>query len=94
MVEAEKGTEISRVHVNRLKSFSDDIKESQLAIGGVFPDSKRIIRSILSDRKHNGIRQFKVNLSFDRGHHWINASDLPTVLVREFDEWNKTKASE
>ena len=91
MVNTEKGEETARVHVNKLRAFSKDIRESQSATAGVFPDSKRIIRSVIAERNSNGQIEFEVHLSFSPGYQWIKATDLPTVVVMEFDEWKKTK---
>ena len=43
--------------MNRLERISHDVVESQVATGGVFPDSRRIIRGIVGERKTNGNRE-------------------------------------
>ena len=54
LIRAEKGSAKGRIHVNRLKRNSHDVVESEVAIGGVLPDSRRIIRGIVAERKTNG----------------------------------------
>lgn len=69
MVRSEKVDESARVHVNRLRLLSPNMQEWQRASGGVFPDSKRILRSVIAERRKNGNREFKVSLLFNRAHH-------------------------
>ena len=86
MVRAERGGEVARVHVNRLQKFEDDIIETDDALGGVFPDTRRLICAIVGSKVFGSTRKFKVKFSYVPGTRWVDELELPERVVKECDE--------
>jgi hypothetical protein len=47
LLKAESTDKVERVHVNRLRHFSEDIMEQKSPLGGIYPDSRRFFLRIL-----------------------------------------------
>ena len=71
--------------MNRLKKLAKIIQESQSATDRVFSDARRIIRGVLAERHSNERSEFKVQLGYNEEYQWSRTSDLPTVVIQEYD---------
>jgi len=60
ILKSEVGEKTARVHVNRLRRFSEDFEETGDPIGGVFPDTRRILKSIKKRTQRQSGRWYKV----------------------------------
>jgi len=92
IVKSEVGLDVARVHVNRLQKYDEDICETGDPIDGVFPDSRRIIKSIIGEKIRDGKRWFKVKHTYANGAEWVSEADLPTLIVAEYDAIVASKA--
>ena len=92
IVRAEADDVVARVHVNRLRSFKDGIYETTDAQNGVFPDTRRIIKSITDEKIEDGKRMLKIRKAFSRGDDWVEAQNLPELIVAEYDAIKKAKS--
>lgn len=72
MVRSEIGVHLSRVHVNRLQAFDDYVNKTGNPLDGVFPDSRRIIQSIIDVKKRKVKRIFKIKVVFSNTPVWID----------------------
>ena len=74
------------MHVNRLRRFSDGATETNDPNDGVYPDTRRIFKGITGTRTKDGIREFKIKALFQVPVSWIKESDLPELVVKEYDK--------
>ena len=81
----------ARAHVNILRRFSPELKETRDPIEGAFLDTRRIIRTILDDEEREDERYFRIRAARRRGVKWVNDSDLPEVVVKAYDKVTKSK---
>jgi len=70
--------------VNRLRAFDENVHETSDALDGVFPDSRRLIKSITGDKRVKGTTFFKVKRIYSRGSDWVSEADLPELVVAEY----------
>lgn len=91
MVRSEIGGHLARVHVNRLRAFDDDVNETGDPLDGVFPDSRRIIQSIIDVKARKDKRKFKVKAVFSNTPVWIDEEELPSLIVKEYDAIRKSQ---
>jgi len=84
MLRSESTHQSARVHVNRLRAFDENVHETSDALDGVFPDSRRLIKSITGDKRVKGTTFFKVKRIYSRGSDWVSEADLPELVVAEY----------
>ena len=74
----------ARTHVNRMAHFSERVTEDTEEVGGVFPDTRRVIRTMLDWRIREGRAQYQVRHRGRSGTKWIDEQDLPPVAVQTY----------
>mmetsp|Transcript_1127 Transcript_1127/g.1802 ORF Transcript_1127/g.1802 Transcript_1127/m.1802 type:complete len:201 (-) Transcript_1127:129-731(-) len=75
----------SRVHVNRLRKWSKDLRETGDPRDGIFPYNRRLLRSILDHRDRDLGREYRLKSAGRTGYKRIRANQLPTVVARAYD---------
>lgn len=68
-----------------MRKIKNDIQNIGEPVDGIFPDSRRIIKSIHAEKKTNGKRIFPVEGIFGTGKYWIPEQDLPELIIAEYD---------
>jgi len=84
LLRSESDHRLARVHVNRLRAFDENLKETNDALDGVFPDSRRLIRNISADKKVRGKKFFKIKRAYSRREEWVPEDDLPDLVIEEY----------
>lgn len=74
----------ARTHVNRMARFDERVAEDAEEVGGVFPDTRRLIRAILNWRIRGGRAQYQIRHRGHTGSKWVDEDDLPPVVVRTY----------
>jgi hypothetical protein len=92
LLKAESTDEVARVHVNRLRHFSEDIMEQKSPLGGIYPDSRGLFLRILGEKEEQDGRWFKLVSPGRNGSVWKRESDLPEIVVKAFDIDKEDKA--
>eukprot|EP00171_Calliarthron_tuberculosum_P023167 IDg23167t1 len=92
ILKSEVGNKTARSHVNRLRHFNEQHIETGNPIGGVFPDSRRILKSIIEVQSRSDGRYFKVRSAGRTGTKWVRENMLPEVVVKSFDNIEKKLA--
>lgn len=84
---SEIGNRRARVHVNRLKRIAEDedIRDTGDPQQGVWPDARRIIRSILGHRGEGSTLEYKLTSRGRNGYVWTKASEVPDVVRTAYD---------
>ena len=77
--------------MNRLRRFNPNFTETGEPIGGVFPDTRRIIKSILDSEEREDGRYFKVRAAGRSGTKWVKETSLPEIVVKAYDKIRKAK---
>ena len=77
------GTE-ARSHVDRMARFDERVVEDAEEVGGVFPDTRHIIRGILDWRIRNGVAQYQVRHRGRTGSKWVDEQDLPPLVIQTY----------
>ena len=85
ILRSEVGQKIARVHVNRLRRFDESFQETGEPTEGVFPDTRRIIKTILKTEDREDGRYFKVRSASRTGVKWVKETSLPEVVVKAYD---------
>jgi hypothetical protein len=85
MLESEATKEVARVHVNRLRTFSEGFVELGSPQAGVFPDSRRMALRVIESAGEKGDRKFKVVSSGRTGFVWKAEAELPEIVVKSYD---------
>jgi hypothetical protein len=83
ILKAEGNGAIARSHVNRLAKLSERLIEPQ-GVSGVFPDTRRDIKSILEWEEVQGVKLFKICSRGRNGFKWVPDFDLPPVVVMAY----------
>ena len=91
ILKSEVEDKTARVHVNRLRRFNPDLKETGEPVGGVFPDTRRIIKSILDSEDREDGKYFKVRSAVRGGSKWVKEQDLPEIVVRTYQKIRQAK---
>ena len=81
----------ARAHVNRLRRFSEDLKETGDPISGVFPDTRRIIKLIMEVEDREDGKYYKIRAARRSGSKWLKESELPEVVVKAYEKTSKAK---
>ena len=76
---------IARTHVNRLRRSSTMQAESEDPMEGMFPDSFRILRSLLDSRGSGQEREFKLRSVGRNGYVWLPEAEVPEVVIAAYD---------
>ena len=76
---------VARTHVNRLRRSSTMQAESEGPMKGMFPDSFRILRSILDSRGSKRERGFKLRSVGRNGFVWLPEAEVPEVVIAAYD---------
>ena len=76
---------IARTHVNRLRRSSTMQAESEDPMEGMFPDSFRILRSLLDSRGSGQEREFKLKSVGRNGYVWLPEAEVPEVVIAAYD---------
>eukprot|EP00173_Palmaria_palmata_P001617 Plantae.Rhodophyta-Palmaria_palmata.ctg192.p3 GENE.Plantae.Rhodophyta-Palmaria_palmata.ctg192~~Plantae.Rhodophyta-Palmaria_palmata.ctg192.p3 ORF type:complete len:172 (+),score=38.05 Plantae.Rhodophyta-Palmaria_palmata.ctg192:2302-2817(+) len=84
ILEDESNGLIARSHVNRLARLSERLVEPEEGIGGIFPDTRRGIKSILGWKETQNEKQFKIVSRGRNGHKWVKESDLPPLVLKAY----------
>jgi Integrase core domain len=92
LLKAESTEEMARVHINRLRHFSDEIKEKESPLGGIYPDSRRLFLRILGDKLEQNERWFKLVSPGRNGFVWKHERELPEIVVKAYDIDKEDKA--
>jgi hypothetical protein len=58
----------------------------------MWPDPRRVLRSIMGRRERNGCAEFQVPRAGRRGSVWVPQDDLPEVVVRAYELLAKERA--
>lgn len=74
----------ARTHVNRMARFDERVVEDAEEAGGVFPDTRRLIKAVLDWRIREGRAQYQVRHRGRVGTKWIDEEDLPPVVVKTY----------
>jgi transposase InsO family protein len=85
MLESEATKEVARVHVNRLRTFSEAFAEVGSPQAGVFPDSRRMALRVIDSAGEKGDRRFKVVSPGRTGFVWKAEAELPEIVVKSYD---------
>jgi transposase InsO family protein len=92
MLESEATQKTARVHVNRLRRFSEEFMELESPQAGVLSDSRRLALRIIDSKVEDGVRKFKVVSPGRKGYVWQRGTDLPEIVVKAFDLAQDDKA--
>jgi hypothetical protein len=92
LLKAESTDEVARVHVNRLRHFSAEIKEQESPLGGIYPDSRRLFLRLLGDKLEQDEHWFKLVSPGRNGFVWKRESELPEIVVKAYDIDKEDKA--
>lgn len=60
MLKAEVSGAVAFSHVNRLAWVDERLVEPEIGIKGIFPDTRKMIKSVFGRRMKGGIRRLKV----------------------------------
>jgi hypothetical protein len=74
----------ARSHVNRMARLDERLVEPEDPADGVFPDTRRYIRSIMDMREQDGLRKFKLKFRGRNGFKWVDEQDLPPLVVTAY----------
>jgi hypothetical protein len=85
-LKAEEVDKVARAHVNRLQKVEPEaLVETSEPKDGLWPDSRRLLRSILSSQTtSDGRNQYEVKHAGRTGFVWENASALTDVVKEAF----------
>jgi hypothetical protein len=93
MLRAESDHRVARVHVNRMRRWSslaaEDARDPR---AGLWPDSRRVVRSIIERRERSGKFEYRIPRVGRRGSTWVTETSLPEVAVRAYELLAKGKA--
>jgi hypothetical protein len=93
ILRAEGDERVARVHVNRMRRWTSRAEENvRDPSAGMWPDSRRVLRSNMGRRERNGCVEFQVPRAGRRGSVWVPQADLPEVFVRAYDLLAKERA--
>jgi hypothetical protein len=92
LLESEVTKEAARVHVNRMRNFSEEFAELGSLQTGVFPDSHRMALRVIDSVSDDAGRRFKVVSPGRTGFVWRADNELPTIVVEAFDLSREDKA--
>jgi hypothetical protein len=93
ILRAEGDERVARVHVNRMRRWTSRAEENvRDPSAGMWPDSRRVLRSIMGRRERNGCVEFQVPRAGRRVSVWVPQADLPEVVVRAYDLLAKERA--
>jgi hypothetical protein len=72
ILRAEGDERVARVHVNRMRRWTSRAEENvRDPSAGIWPDSRRVLRSIMGRREENGGVEFQVPRAGRRGYVWV-----------------------
>lgn len=74
----------ARTHVNRMARLDERIVEDIEEAGGVFPDTRRLIRGIMDWRTRAGRVELQVKHRGRTGTKWVDEQDLPPLVVQAY----------
>jgi Integrase core domain len=93
MLRAESDHRIARVHVNRMRRWSSQAAEdARDPKAGLWPDSRRVVQSILDRREREGKLEYRIPKVGRRGSAWVSEASLPEVVVRAYELLAKERA--
>jgi hypothetical protein len=74
----------ARSHVKRSAQMDERLVEPEGAANGVFPDTRRYIRSIMDMREQDGVRKFKLKFRGRNRFKWVDEQDVPPLVVSAY----------
>jgi hypothetical protein len=81
------------VHVNRMRRWSSQAAEDTRDAGaGIWPDSRRVVQSIIERRERDGKVEYRIPKVGRRGSAWVAEASLPEVAVRAYELLAKERA--
>ena len=92
LLESELTKKVARVHVNRMRKFSEEFYKLGSPQKGVSLDSRRMEVSVIDSIVDQDTRKFKVVSPGRTGFVWRAENELPTVVVKAFDLSREEKA--
>jgi Integrase core domain len=94
LLRAESDGRTARVHANRIRAVRPGVNESPRdPQAGMWPDSRRMLRSILERREVGGVVEYRVPRVGRRGYAWLSEHDLPEVVVRAYELFRTNERS-